>query len=74
MDVTLTIPDDAASRVVEALAHAGGWDGKEGNGVAARRYITTVIRQTVRNYEQAKAERAALDALDSVDEVDITAR
>lgn len=72
--ISLTIPDAALPRVIDALCARGHWSTE--TGVAKGPYAKTVLAQwlkeEVQRYEKAQAEQAALAAVTPPAVVDIS--
>ena len=70
--VRVTVPDEHVQTV---LAAVGAAMGKEGNATAAevREFLANYLRATVYNVRRSQAERAALEAVDVADDIEITA-
>jgi len=71
--ISLTIPDDKLSRVVDALCLYGGYVDTDGNkGAFAKATAAKIIRQVVKDTEQQKAFEVAMAAVVPAEEITIT--
>lgn len=49
--ITITIPNPVASRVTDALANRGGWDGTGDKAAFAKQVVIDYVMSVTRNYE-----------------------
>lgn len=72
--ISLTIPDAALDRVIDALCARGTWTPELGipRGQFAKQQLAAWLKEEVKAYERAKAERAVFLTVVDPTVVDIT--